>query len=384
MENNYINQNDSISSAITSYDNIIYNSRPASYNEYISDKYNKIHNELFNDALKKYYNSIINNYITTNFIFMFYKMLSNSNNNFEEFYNNVLNNENIMNIFSKLSIDSYSYCNIMFNKIDNYIKNIKSKIESEDVFYYKTPDDNIRLININDIDDFRIVYINNSTYLKAERDFDEDENNSIDWGEEFISYIFSNNEIIPHKFFMSELGDYVFLLETENGLRIGYNIYGELLLILDDVKYDSDIESQEKRKIIINYINNVNIEINNDFKIEALNIYKNNHRIIEIKNNEYWKPSSIIVISNIMPFSKQRIKLDKYWNNIQNMEEYNIEDLKISNEQIKDAEIIELNYVKGIAKMRSKSTDIEFEVPFNYLNENVEVNEELSSTNFIS
>lgn len=383
MENNYINQNDSISSAITSYDNIIYNSRPASYNEYISDKYNKIHNELFNDALKKYYNSIINNYITANFIFMFYKMLSNSNNNFEEFYNNVLNNENIMNIFSKLSIDSYSYCNIMFNKIDNYIKNIKSKIESEDVFYYKTPD-NIRLININDIDDFRIVYISNSTYLKAERDFDEDENNSIDWGEEFISYIFSNNEIIPHKFFMSELGDYVFLLETENGLRIGYNIYGELLLILDDVKYDSDIESQEKRKIIINYINNVNIEINNDFKNEALNMYKTNHRVIEIKNDEYWKPSSIVIISNVMPFSKQKVKLDRYWNNIQNMDEYNIEDLKISNEQIKDAEIVELNYVKGIAKMRSKSTDIEFEVPFNYLNENVEVNEELSSTNFIS
>lgn len=324
MENNYIKQNDSISSAITSYDNIIYNSRPASYNEYISDKYNKIHNELFNDALKKYYNSLINNYITFDFIFTFYEMLSNSHNDFEEFYNNVLSNENIMNIFLKLSIDTYNYCNIMFNKINDYLTNIKLKIESEEVFY-KTPDD-----NINDVDDS------------------------------------------------------VFLLKTENEFRIGYNIYGELLLILDDLKYDSDIDIQEKKLSIINYINNVNVKINNDFKNEALNMYKTNHRVIEIKNDEYWKPSSIVIISNVMPFSKQKVKLDRYWNNIQNMDEYNIEDLKISNEQIKDAEIVELNYVKGIAKMRSKSTDIEFEVPFNYLNENVEVNEELSSTNFIS
>lgn len=368
----------SITSAITSYNNIMYNSRPATYHEYISDKYNKIHTELYNDALKKYYNILVNDIISPYFIFIFLKMMTNINGeeNFDEFYNKILNfkDNTILTSLNILSINNEEYCRTMFDKVSEYILNLKNTIV--------TGKNNMSVLegitNIANISDFRIIYVNNSEYLAAETDSeDEDET----WGQEF--YV-SNNDIMMRKFIMSELDDnddkFLILLETDHGVRIGYNIKGEFLLILDSAKYNS----VDLHYFINHYIQISNKNMASDFKNVALDLYKQYHKILEIKNTEYWMASSIISISSVKPFNKTIVDLSPYWNYTQDMSECNINDIKMSNENINDAEILELNYIRGKAKVRSKSSDIEFEVPFNYLNEDVEVNEDLGNINFIS
>ena len=76
-----------------------------------------------------------------------------------------------------------------------------------------------------------------------------------------------------------------------------------------------------------------------------------------------------------MPYTKKYFSLDKYWNYVQSKNDYNISDIKLTESKINDAELVELNYIKGKAKMYSKIEDIEFDVPFEYLNKDIGVSE---------
>ena len=368
-----ISNNDLINNAINRYDEMIYQSRPVKFDEFINDKYNKVHVELFNDALNKYYNSLVFNLINHKFMFEFLKLFENTYDDdynvfYNNFYQNVLLSDYIKNIIKQLSIDETKLYKYLFDLTNEFIDNIKHTIIDNDVLLDSV---NNIIKTLSYIGDFRIIYINNSIFLESENE------NEI-FNHEFASYIIKYESddntytIVEENFFMTENEDYVFILENENGVNLAYNKYGEFILMLDDAKYNPNITFN-----IFNYLDQSNKSILKLFREYVLSLYKSNHKVIEIKNDEYWMPSSIIIISNVSPYTKKVESLEKYWNNIQSKDDLNVSDIKLTDYDINDAEIIGINYVSGKAQLRSKLNDMKFEVPFEYINKNLDVNEKM-------
>ena len=361
---------------VKSYDDMLYDSRPVQFNEFMSNKYNIIHNELYNDALNKFCNDIVNNSMTYEFVYEFYKLMEGNELVFDTIYDeyNKSNNNNIVkNTLSSISIDSYNFLKDIFNFVSEKIDLIKNTI---------TDDNGISHINIDKkyINDFRIIYLKNNVYLRQESD-EQKNDDSEDAVFDVFHYSFDSElntyTYIEEYLFMSEMKDYVILLEDPAGNTIYFNKYGELILLIEDVKFNSE-ESKFK---IINFINDQNEKIFDFVKSRCLYYFNKNHRILEIKNNEYWQPSSIMTISNVSPYTKNIYDLSKYWNMNQEYSDANIEELKIINENIKDAKLVSINYVNGTAKFVSKINDLDFTVPFKYLNDETIVSDEMKLNN---
>jgi len=140
------------------------------------------------------------------------------------------------------------------------------------------------------------------------------------------------------------------------------------------------------------------IKFNNQY--ENINEFKQNVNIVEVKNNEYWQPSYTIWRTKIYPYKiltkgqfadEHKIPNSKYiesdnpgamsleywWNMYQKFEDKNINNIKISNDNLNDYVLINLNYVTGIATLRSKLTYKEIEVPFEYLDENIDIDDSM-------
>lgn len=355
---------------------MLYDSRPVQFNEFMSNKYNIIHNELYNDALNKFCNDIVNNSMTYEFVYEFYKLMEGNELVFDTIYDeyNKSNDDNIVkNTLSSISIDSYNFLKDIFNFVSEKIDLIKNTI---------TDDNGISHINIDKkyINDFRIIYLKNNVYLRQESD-EQKNDDSEDAVFDVFHYSF-DSELNTYTYteeylFMSEMKDYVILLEDVAGNTIYFNKYGELILLIEDVKFNSE-ESKFK---IINFINDQNEKIFDFVKSRCLYYFNKNHRILEIKNNEYWQPSSIMTISNVSPYKKNIYDLSKYWNMNQEYSDANIEELKIINENIKDAKLVSINYVNGTAKFVSKINDLDFTVPFKYLNDEIIVSDEMKLNN---
>ena len=361
---------------VKSYDDMLYDSRPVQFNEFMSNKYNIIHNELYNDALNKFCNDVVNNSMTYEFVYEFYKLMERNELVFDTIYDeyNKSNDDNIVkNTLSSISIDSYNFLKDIFNFVSEKIDLIKNTI---------TDDNGISHINIDKkyINDFRIIYLENNVYLRQESD-EQKNDDSEDAVFDVFHYSF-DSELNTYTYteeylFMSEMKDYVILLEDIAGNIIYFNKYGELMLLIEDVKFNSE-ESKFK---IINFINDQNEKIFDFIKSRCLYYFNKNHRILEIKNNEYWQPSSIMTISNVSPYKKNIYDLSKYWNMNQEYSNANIEELKIINENIKDAKLVSINYVNGTAKFVSKINDLDFTVPFKYLNDETIVSDEMKLNN---
>ena len=361
---------------VKSYDDMLYDSRPVQFNEFMSNKYNIIHNELYNDALNKFCNDVVNNSMTYEFVYEFYKLMEGNELVFDTIYDeyNKSNDDNIVkNTLSSISIDSYNFLKDIFNFVSEKIDLIKNTI---------TDDNGISHINIDKkyINDFRIIYLENNVYLRQESD-EQKNDDSEDAVFDVFHYSF-DSELNTYTYteeylFMSEMKDYVILLEDIAGNIIYFNKYGELMLLIEDVKFNSE-ESKFK---IINFINDQNEKIFDFIKSRCLYYFNKNHRILEIKNNEYWQPSSIMTISNVSPYKKNIYDLSKYWNMNQEYSDANIEELKIINENIKDAKLVSINYVNGTAKFVSKINDLDFTVPFKYLNDETIVSDEMKLNN---
>lgn len=361
---------------VKSYDDMLYDSRPVQFNEFMSNKYNIIHNELYNDALNKCCNDVVNNSMTYEFVYEFYKLMEGNELVFDTIYDeyNKSNDDNIVkNTLSSISIDSYNFLKDIFNFVSEKIDLIKNTI---------TDDNGISHINIDKkyINDFRIIYLENNVYLRQESD-EQKNDDSEDAVFDVFHYSF-DSELNTYTYteeylFMSEMKDYVILLEDIAGNIIYFNKYGELMLLIEDVKFNSE-ESKFK---IINFINEQNEKIFDFVKSRCLYYFNKNHRILEIKNNEYWQPSSIMTISNVSPYKKNIYDLSKYWNMNQEYSNANIEELKIINENIKDAKLVSINYVNGTAKFVSKINDLDFTVPFKYLNDETIVSDEMKLNN---
>lgn len=354
------------SNIIKSYDDMLYESRPISFSEFINDKLNKVHNELYLDALNKYYKDIINKTINAEFVYDFYSVMENNSdslNSYDKVWDSIL----------RLSDESQLKKSLKILKID-----------AENFFYelykitYKKLDElvgkeNPPLNAFADIHDFRVIYINDYIFLEREDPNEEDY--------EFISYRIdrNTNEPIETKVYASELNDYVIVLEQYTGTRIGYNKNGEWILIYNRSQNDpNNLEDLIKKSFEVKKESLSLIEL---YKNIALSYYKKSHKIIELKRSEYWMPSSISIISNIRPYSKNIVDLTKYWNMSQSFNDVSIYDVKVTNENILDAELCELNYISGMAKIRSRQTGIEYSVPFKYLSGDINVDPDMTLNN---
>ena len=142
-----------------------------------------------------------------------------------------------------------------------------------------------------------------------------------------------------------------------------------------------------------------------EFYEHGYNELKQEYRIIDIKREIYFEPSVAKLIPKHNIDEKLNIDLTQYWNNdyivkniflhyrvkpiANNLAEYgdtyrqDIKDITkdINNARIYDAEIIEWDYVRGRAKLRSRVWNIDFYIDYKYINSDVKEAESLSIDN---
>ena len=140
------------------------------------------------------------------------------------------------------------------------------------------------------------------------------------------------------------------------------------------------------------------------------NDLKQKYRIIDIKREIYFEPSvAKLIPKHNIDDKKLNIDLTHYWNNdyivknifldyrvkpiANNFAEYRFRLAKdipqqdttdIKNACICDAEIIEWDYVRGRAKLRSRVWDTEFYVDYKYTNSEVKESDSLSIDNLFA
>lgn len=168
------------------------------------------------------------------------------------------------------------------------------------------------------------------------------------------------------------------------------NNYNNLLYNSRPVKFNEFINNQYNKIHNELYLDALNKFLSDEkiLKSEQFVIYNgdldsimNNTKIIEIKNSEYWQPSSILVISKKYPFYQKKYDLSEYWNNFQDKSNIKISDIRMTKDDIKDPEIVFLNYVSGKAKIESRLNNITFDVDFNYIDENTMIGDDYSLSN---
>ena len=138
-----------------------------------------------------------------------------------------------------------------------------------------------------------------------------------------------------------------------------------------------------------------------EFYEHGYNDLKQKYRIIDIKREIYFEPSVAKLIPKHNIDEKLNIDLEQYWNNdyvvknifldyrvkpiANNLAEYGDisrqDTMDINNARIYDAEIIEWDYVRGRAKLRSRVWNIEFYIDYKYINSDVKEAESLSIDN---
>ena len=144
------------------------------------------------------------------------------------------------------------------------------------------------------------------------------------------------------------------------------------------------------------------IDSKEEFYEHGYNELKQKYRIIDIKREIYFEPSvAKLIPKHNIDDKKLNIDLEQYWNNdyvvknifldyrvkpiANNLAEYGDtyrQDTKnINNARIYDAEIIEWDYVRGRAKLRSRVWNIEFYIDYKYINSDVKEAESLSIDN---
>lgn len=123
-------------------------------------------------------------------------------------------------------------------------------------------------------------------------------------------------------------------------------------------------------------------------KFSSIEEFKSSVNIIEYKATEYWMPSSVVWKTKTFPYRiisleetgetgvfnfniyhTGQMSLAPWWNMYQKFEHKLVKNIQIGGEQVHDFAITYLNYVEGYAKLSSKTTGKEIEVPFEYLSE---------------
>lgn len=152
------------------------------------------------------------------------------------------------------------------------------------------------------------------------------------------------------------------------------------------------------------------IDSKEEFYEHGYNELKQEYRIIDIKREIYFEPSvAKLIPKHNIDNKKLNIDLEQYWNNdyivknifldyrvkpiANNFAEYRFKLAKdipqqdttdIKNACIRDAEIVEWDYVRGRAKLRSRVWDTEFYVDYKYTNSEVKESDSLSIDNLFA
>lgn len=144
------------------------------------------------------------------------------------------------------------------------------------------------------------------------------------------------------------------------------------------------------------------IDSKEEFYEHGYNELKQKYRIIDIKREIYFEPSvAKLIPKHNIDDKKLNIDLEQYWNNdyvVKNIfldyrvkpiannlaeygDTYRQDTTNINNARIYDAEIIEWDYVRGRAKLRSRVWNIDFYIDYKYINSDVKEAESLSIDN---
>lgn len=376
------------------YDKLIYNTRPVKFNDYINNKYDIVHAELYEDALQRFLHShiyetimgvnlynilnVFNNFLTEfndDKIddFVMYVQSQYTEDGFhifdEEEIDNILNEDvqdhktyfnrlvkyilesddtiNIRNAFDELDMNQESQENYLKYSLFNMIVllySVKSNLQSKDIG------------QISDISDFIIKY-KNSIYVINEEETD---------------FIASEQDI--------DNDEFVFIYEDtiKNDYHIGYNKEGKWII---DINKDIQIDSN-----IYDYLSVLITSTNDNLKSimlrNLLDDFLSTHRIVEIQNEEYYKASKIIIYNKYFPFNKRIVDLTPYWNNYQFYNNKNIEDIKVTEENKNDSYITDIDYIHGKVKMYSKINDMSYDVDFDYVKNNTEIDDSILRNTF--
>ena len=158
------------SNIISRYDDMLYENRPASLNEFLSNKYNNVHNELYKSALNKFILSLVSKYVTKDFLYECFELLSEIDAYtedeiiFENIYENIFSKEDnsplINYMLNELSIDRISFFKILYDTTVNKLNSVKTKL----INFYRDENYDIKsaikgISEISDIQDFRLAYI---------------------------------------------------------------------------------------------------------------------------------------------------------------------------------------------------------------------------------
>lgn len=383
------------------YDKLIYNTRPVKFNDYINNKYDIVHTELYEDALEKFLNNymyetimgsnlynilnVFNNFLTEFnddeidefIIYIQNKDDQSSIENFHIYTDEEI--EDILNTEDENEVKHKEY----FNRLVEYILedentiNIRNAFDELDmnrerqitylkyilfnmiVLLYSIKNDlknNISdITQISDISDFIIKY-KNSIYVINEEETD---------------FIVSENDIDNEEF--------IFIYEDiiKNDYHIGYN---------KDGKWIIDINNEIQIDNIYDYLSILITSTNDNLKSimlkDLLTNFNNTHRIVEIQNEEYYKPSQIIIYNKYFPFNKKVVDLAPYWNTYQFYNNKNIEEIKVSNENKNDSYITDIDYIHGKVKMYSKINDMSYDVDFDYIKDDTEIDDSILKNTF--
>ena len=377
------------SNLITKYNDMLYGSRPVKYNEFITNKYNIVHQKLYEDALDKFISDVMNRCISSDFLRELFRMLEDTSNP-NIIYEMVKSKDErvklIGSALEELHIDKKEFITYIVNLTIEKINDFKN-----DAVDMTSPDKKIislkNILSLSQITDFIISY-KGHTYVLEESGNNDGTFNIIQG-----SIIASERESNANE----EYGirnDFVFLLEdssdgSKGRIHVGYTLSGEKLwyIEIDDRPEDEEegydlLSSIEKQ--LTELVDKTAKSLIDTIRDECRHKYKNTHRFFEIKNDEYWKPSSVMIIGVMHPYTKKTIDLDEWWNYYQEKKQQSISKIKLLEDQINDSEVIYINYVTGKAKMRSKLEGIEYDVDFDYLSDETEVADEYTLSDTFS
>ena len=101
------------------------------------------------------------------------------------------------------------------------------------------------------------------------------------------------------------------------------------------------------------------------------------HRIVELKNEEYYMPSLVVIFYLYKPFHKVGpYSLEEYWksefvtNTMGNKREIDEE------ENLEDLEITNIDYVRGKADLESRLTGIKTQIDFDEINNDIAISDD--------
>lgn len=164
----------------------------------------------------------------------------------------------------------------------------------------------------------------------------------------------------------------------------------------DNIHRELFVDANNKAiKAYIDYVKENRSLIDSRYVFNSVDDFKEKVNVIELKETEYWKPSFVLWRTKIFPYRvislvesgkegkfsskyhRGKMSLAPWWNMYQKFEDKDIANIQLGGEQVNDFRVISLNYVQGTAQLISKTTDKIITVPFEYLNENTEIDDSM-------